>query len=423
MNVGALKKLKEWHTKPAGWFRTMAVFFAIVGPGIITANVDNDAGGIATYSIAGAHYGYEFLWAVVPIIFSLYIVQEMNARMGAVTGQGLADLIRANFGVKITFYVMLMLLVTNMGNTIAEFSGVAASLAMFGVSKYLSVPLAAAFVWVLVVKGSYKTVEKVFLVACLFYVAYIISGFLAHPDWREVGVQMISPTPTWDSGYLYMLIGVVGTTIAPWMQFYMQSSVVEKGIDMEKYRMARWDVLIGCVMAGAVVFFIIIACAATLFKAGMRIETAADAAQALAPLAGKYCSWLFAFGLFNASLFAASVLPLSTAYYVCEGLGFEAGVNKSFSEAPEFYGLYTAIIVIGALTVLIPNFPLLTIMVFSQVVNGMLLPFILIFMLLLINNKEIMGSHTNTRLWNIVSWFTALALIGLTIAMLVMIFA
>lgn len=413
---------KKWHDKPRGVFRNVAVFLAIIGPGIITANVDNDAGGIAIYSIAGANFGYAFLWAVVPIIFLLIVIQEMSARMGAVTGSGLADLIRENYGARVTFYVMLALLVTNLCNTMAEFAGVAASMQIFGLSKYISVPVSAFFVWFLVVKGTYKTVEKVFLFACLFYVAYVVSGFLADPDWAEVGSNMIKPTFSFDAPYLYMLIGVIGTTIAPWMQFYMQSAVVEKGIDVEKYNHARWDVLVGCIMAGVVVFFIIVACAATLHKAGTPVESAADAALALAPLAGKYCSWLFAFGLFNASLFAASVLPLSTAYYVCEGLGWEAGVNKTFSEAKQFYTLYTAIIIIGAFIVLVPDFPLLKIMVFSQVINGILLPFVLIFMLLIINDKEIMGKYTNGKIWNTVSWFTVLSLIALTFAMMFTLF-
>ncbi len=408
---------RSWRERPRGFLRNIAIFLAILGPGIITANVDNDAGGIAIYSIAGAHFGYEFLWAVVPVIFLLVVIQEMSARMGAVTGSGLADLIRENYGARITFYVMLALLITNLGNTMAEFAGVAASLQIFGLSKYITVPVAAFFVWFLVVKGTYKTVEKVFLIACLFYVAYIVSGFLAGPDWKEVGAQMISPSLSFDGPYLYMLIGVVGTTIAPWMQFYMQSAVVEKGIDVENYRHARLDVLIGCIMAGIVVFFIIVACAATLNKAGVRVNSAADAALALSPLAGKYCSWLFAFGLFNASLFAASVLPLSTAYYVCEGLGWEAGVNKTFGEAKQFYALYTAIIVIGAAMVLIPNFPLLWIMVFSQVINGILLPFVLIFMLLIINNTEVMGAYVNGKAWNVVSWCTVIGLIVLTAAL------
>jgi len=400
-----------------GLWQNLAIFFAVLGPGIITANVDNDAGGIATYSVAGATFGYAFLWLIIPVIFALIVIQEMSARMGAVTGKGLADLIRENYGVKVTFYVMFALLITNLGNTMAEFAGVAASLELFGISKYISVPISGFFVWILVLKGTYKTVEKIFLFACLFYVAYLISGFMAKPDWAMVGAELVTPSFQFDSPYLFMLIGVVGTTIAPWMQFYMQSSIVEKGIDVENYRQSRWDVTIGCVMAGVVVFFIIVACAATLFPAGIRVETAADAALALKPLAGEYCSWLFAFGLFNASLFAASVLPLSTAYYVCEGMGWEAGVNKNFDEAPQFYVLYTAIILMGMAFVLIPEFPLFFVMVLSQVANGVLLPFVLIFMLMLINRRDLMGEFVNGRVWNAVSWFTVVTMIILTLLM------
>ncbi len=400
-----------------GLWQNLAIFFAVLGPGIITANVDNDAGGIATYSVAGATFGYAFLWLIIPVIFALIVIQEMSARMGAVTGKGLADLIRENYGVKVTFYVMFALLITNLGNTMAEFAGVAASLELFGISKYISVPISGFFVWILVLKGTYKTVEKIFLFACLFYVAYLISGFMAKPDWAMVGAELVTPSFQFDSPYLFMLIGVVGTTIAPWMQFYMQSSIVEKGIDVENYRQSRWDVTIGCVMAGVVVFFIIVACAATLFPAGIRVETAADAALALKPLAGEYCSWLFAFGLFNASLFAASILPLSTAYYVCEGMGWEAGVNKNFDEAPQFYVLYTTIILLGMAFVLIPDFPLFFVMVLSQVANGVLLPFVLIFMLMLINRRDLMGEFVNGRVWNAVSWFTVVTMIILTLLM------
>ncbi len=402
---------------PKGFWRNIVIFLAVLGPGIITANVDNDAGGIATYSVAGAHFGYELLWAVVPVIFALIVIQEMSARMGAVTGKGLADLIRENFGAKITFYAMIALLVTNLGNTMSEFSGVAASLEIFGVSKYISVPAAALLVWLLVVKGTYKVVEKVFLVACLFYVTYIVSGFLAEPSWSQVGEAMVTPPLRFDAPYIYLLIGIIGTTIAPWQLFFLQSSIVEKGIGSENYAHSRWDAVVGCIMAGVVVFFIMVACAATIHPSGIRIETAADAALALRPLAGDYCSWLFAFGLFNASIFAATVLPLAVAYYVCEGLGFEAGINKTFSEAPQFYGLFTATIIIGMGVVLIPDFPLFKMMVLSQVVNGVVLPFILVFMVLLINRKEIMGEFTNGKIWNAVSWFTVASVIALTIFM------
>jgi len=405
-----------------GRWRNFIIFLSVLGPGIITANVDNDAGGIATYSVAGAHFGFALIWTIIPIIFALVVIQEMCSRMGAVTGKGLSDLIRENFGARVTFYVMVALLLTNLGNVMAEFAGVAASLEIFGLPKYYTVPVSALIVWLIVLKGDSKAVEKVFLTACLFYVAYVISGFLANPSWKEVGYELVTPEFKLTTPYLYMTIGLVGTTIAPWMQFYQQAAVVEKGIDAKVYRHARWDVFIGCAMAGVVVFFIMVACAATLFKAGIKINTAADAALALKPLAGKYCSWLFAFGLFNASLFAASVLPLSTAFYVCEGLGWEAGVNKTFKEAPEFYSLYTALIVIGAAVVLIPKFPLFFIMVFSQVVNGVLLPFILIFMLVLINKKELMGEFTNSRVWNAVTIVTSLVMILLTIGMIVTFF-
>lgn len=398
-------------------WRNILIFFAVLGPGVITANVDNDAGGIATYSIAGAHFGYSFLWLTFPVVFLLMIIQEMSARMGAVTGKGLSDLIRENFGAKVTFYVMFALLLTNLGNTMTEFSGVAASLEIFGVSKYVSVPLAAVLVWVLVVKGNYKLVEKVFLTACVFYLAYVVSGFMAGPNWEDVGKHMVVPTMKLTGPYLYMMIGVIGTTIAPWQLFFMQSSIVEKGVDVRHLSHSRWDSMIGCLMAGLVIFFIIVACSATIYPARIKIDSAAEAALALEPLAGKYCSALFAFGLLNASLFAAVVLPLSVAYYVCEGLGFEAGVNKTFREAPQFYGLFTATILIGMGVVLIPNFPLFHMMVLTQVVNGVVLPFILLFMLLLINRTEVMGEFRNGWTMNVISWLVVLAIVVLSMLM------
>lgn len=401
-------------TRNSRW-RNLILFLSVLGPGIITANVDNDAGGIATYSIAGAHFGYDLLWAVVPIVFVLIVVQEMSARMGAVTGKGLADLIRENFGARVAFYAMGALLFSNIGNTVSEFSGVAASLEIYGISKYTSVPIAAILVWLLVVKGNFKTVEKVFLILCLFYLSYVVSGFFAKPDWGEVALKMTQPTIKMDPKYLYMLIGVIGTTIAPWQLFFMQSSVVEKGIGVEHLKHSRFDSLIGCIMAGVVIFFIIVACAATIHPAGIKIKTAADAALALEPLAGTHFKLLFSFGLLNASLFAAVVLPLSVAYYVCEGLGFEAGISKRFSEAPQFYGIFTATIVIGMGLVLIPNFPLFKMMVLTQVINGVILPFMLIFMVRLINRNEVMCGFTNGRIWNAVSWFTIVAVIVLTI--------
>lgn len=400
----------------------LLVFLAVVGPGFITASVDNDAGGIWTYSVAGAQFGYTMLWTMIPTTVALVVVQEMAARMGAVTGKGLSDLIREEFGFRITFFLMLALVGTNFGNIMAEFAGVASSLQLFGVSKYIVVPLAAAFVWVLVVRGTYSSVEKIFLMASGFYVCYIVAGVLAHPDWR-IATEATLTTPTEvgfrNYGYLYMVIGLVGTTIAPWMQFYLQASVVEKGITSRQYRASRWDVIVGCLFAAIVAWFIIVACAATLNRSGVTgIRDAADAAQALRPLAGEYAYLLFAAGLFNASLFAASILPISTSYAVCEGLGFESGLDKKFHEAPVFYWLYTVLIVAGAGVLLIPNFPLTHVMVLSQVVNGVLLPFVLFFMLNLTNDRELMGEHVNTRPFNVVAWITVVAMLGLTVAML-----
>ncbi len=395
-------------------WRNVMVFLAVVGPGIITANVDNDAGGITTYSLAGAQYGNKLLWTLIPITVALVVVQEMSARMGVMTGKGLADLIRENFGVRITFWVMVALLVADIGNTIAEFSGAAASLSIFGVPAWVSVPITAVAVWFLVLKGTYRQVEKIFLVACLFYVAYPISTFLAHPDWPTVTKATLTPTFEMNSGYVAMLIGVVGTTIAPWMQFYLQSAVVEKGIKPDHYAHSRLDVIVGCIITDVVAFFIIVACAATIFPAGIRIETADQAALALGPLAGKYASGLFAFGLFNASFFAATILPLATAYYVCEAFGWESGIDRKWGDAKQFYALYTGIVAIGAAVVLIPRLPLVKIMLVSQIVNGMLLPFILIFMLLLVNNRKLMGEHRNGPWFNAIAWVTTVVMIALT---------
>ena len=414
-----IKSVQDYFFKRAGFLASLFTFFAVVGPGIITSNVDNDAGGISTYSAAGAHFGYRLLWSMIPILIALIVVQEMCARMGVVTGKGLSDLIREKFGLRTTFYLFVALFITNMGNTMAEFSGVAASLEIFGISKYISVPIAAFFVWWLVVKGNYKTIERVFLGACAFYITYIISGFLAKPDWHTALVGIVKPNFNFQTGYLVMLAGVIGTTIAPWMQFYLQSSVVDKGIKIEEYKHSRLDVIVGSFIVMIVAFFIIVACAATLFKAGIRIESAKDAALALKPLAGKYCSLLFAFGLLNASLFAASILPLSTTYTVCEGMGFESGLDRRFRDAPQFYSIYTALIVIGAGVVLIPRFPLLTVMILSQVINTVLLPFILIFMLSLINRKDLMGNYTNSKTFNIIAWITTIALIILNLFMLI----
>lgn len=395
--------------------RNILLFLAVIGPGIITASVDNDAGGITTYTLAGAHFGYTLLWTLVPITVALIVVQEMCARMGVVTGKGLSDLIRENFGVRITVSLIVVLVLANLGNTMAEFAGVAASMEIFGISRYISVPLASALVWLLVVKGTYSLVEKIFLIASGFYVTYVISGFLAGPSWGYVLEKSVIPSFSFQPGYLLMLIGLVGTTIAPWMQFYIQSAIVEKGVRLSDYKFTRLDVILGCFVTSIVAFFIIMTCAATLNVKGIVVETAADAARALAPLAGQYASWLFAFGLFNASVFAASILPLATAYTVCEGIGWDSGVDKKFKDAPHFYVLYTSLIVLGALAILIPGAPLINIMLISQVLNGILLPFILVFMLILINDKKLMGEHTNSRLFNVLAWGTTIIMSLLTI--------
>jgi Mn2+/Fe2+ NRAMP family transporter len=408
-----MKFLKRWKTR-------ILLFFAVVGPGFITANVDNDAGGIWTYSSAGAQFGHLLLWTMIPITLALIVVQEMTARMGAVTGKGLSDLIREEFGFRITFFMMIGILITNFGNVVAEFAGIAGSLELFGLSKFITVPISAVIVWLIVVKGQYKSVEKVFLAASFFYITYIVAGVLAKPVWGDALLRTIKPPSRSDwllPGYVYMVIGLVGTTIAPWMQFYLQASVVEKGVTRRQYKASQIDVITGCIFTDVVAWFIIVACAATLYAHGYRnVQDAKDAAQALRPLAGDFAYILFAMGLFNASLFAASILPLSTAYTVCEGLGFESGVGLKFGEAPVFYWLYTILIVAGAGVILTPNLPLVKITIFSQVVNGVVLPFVLVFMLLLINKKELMGEYVNSRLFNVIAWATTVIMIGLTVA-------
>lgn len=394
------------------------LFVSIMGPGIITASVDNDAGGIATYSLAGANFGYRFLWTLIPITILLILMQEMGTRMGVMTGKGLADLIRENYRVKLTVLTMLALLATNLSNTMAEFAGLAAGAELFGISRYIAVPLGAIFVWTLVVRANYLLVERIFLVASAVYVVYVLSGILAEPVWGDVIKGTVIPTFQVETSYLLMLVGVIGTSIAPWMQFYVQSSVVEKGILPKEYGNTIIDVVVGSLASGAIMFFIIVACGATIFVEGIQIETAAEAAQALAPLAGKYASVLFAFGLINASLFAASILPLSTSYAISEALGFESGVDRTFKQAPVFFGLYTFLIAAGAVLVLWPNAPLLQIMFLSQVANGVLLPVVLIIMLQLVNNRRLMGEHVNPPILNIVAWPSAVVLSGLALVLL-----
>jgi NRAMP (natural resistance-associated macrophage protein)-like metal ion transporter len=397
------------------------IFLSVLGPGIITSNVDNDAGGIYTYSVAGARYGYSLLWTLVPITIALIVVQEMVGRMGVVTGKGLADLIREEYGFRTTFLLMAVLLLTNWGNTVSEFAGLASGMSVFHVSRFISVPLGAVLVWLLVVRGTYRVVEKVFLLACFFYVSYIISGFIAHPTWKQAALGTIRPAIAFDTDYLYMIIGLVGTTIAPWMQFYLQAAVVEKGIKIKQYVHSRLDIIIGSIIVDVVAFFIIIACAATIYMSGNRqINNAADAALALKPLAGNAAAALFAFGLVNASLFAASILPLATAYTVCEGLGFESGINKRPHEAPAFYSLYTGLIILGGLAVLVlPEIRQVPIILFSQVANGILLPFILIFMLRLCNREDLMGPYRNTRTFNMIAWTTCIIIMILTLLLVI----
>src|SRR6476646_10664134 len=392
----------------------IAIFFAVIGLGFITAMVDNDAGGILTYSQAGAKYGYLPLWTLLPITVLLIVTQEMCSRMGAVTGKGLSDLIREEFGLRTTFLVMAILVLTNL---IADFAGIAGSLEIFYIPRYVSVPLGAAAVWLLVVKGSYASVEKIFLFACLVYVAYIASAILVKPDWKQAAIYSVRPVLMLQGAYLYMLIGMVGTSIAPWMQFYLQAAVVEKGVTAKEYKESRIEVIVGCIAMSVIAFFIIVACASTIYEVAPRdLLTPADAALALEPF-GQYAKLLFAAGLFNASLFAACILPLSTAYSVCEGLGFESGVNRRFREAPIFYWLFTLLIVVGGVVVMWPKFPLVKMILFSQVINGVLLPFVLIFMILLINKKKLMHEWANSRFYNFVAWAAVALMIGLTMAL------
>jgi len=394
--------------------KRLLILFAVVGPGIITANVDNDAGGITTYSVAGATYGYDLLWMLVLVTVALVMVQEMSARLGVVTGRGLADLIRESMGVRVTAFVIGVLLVANLANTVSEFAGVAASMEIFGISKYVSVPIVAVGVWLLIVKGSYKSVERIFLVASALYLSYIASGLLVNPPWDQVLRASVTPSFRFEAGYVTMFITVIGTTIAPWMQFYQQSAIADKGLKPSDMAYERIDVIVGSLFTDIVAAFIIIACAATIFAKGLRIETAQDAAMALGPLAGGFAEQLFALGLLNASIFSAAILPLSTAYVVCEAFGWESGVSRTWKEAPVFFGTYTAIIIIGAGIILLPIRSLIDAMVQSQTLNGVLLPVILVAMLKLINDRRLMGNYVNGRVFNLLAWATVIVLIVLT---------
>ena len=407
-------RLKDSH-----FIKRILIFFAIIGPGIITGSVDNDAGGITTYSVAGAMYGYNLIWTLIPSFIVLLVVQEMNARMGIVTGKGLSDLIRENAGMKITFLIFLGLLFSNIGNTTTEFAGVAGSMEIFGISKYISVPVTAVLVWFLVVKGTYQVAERIFLIFSVSLLTYVVSALMSEPDWSAIGTAVIKPQVEMNTQSLAMIIALVGTTIAPWMQFYMQASVIEKGLKMKNYRFTLIDIAVGCVVTVVVAFFIMVACGATLHPNGVTINEAKDAALALKPLAGKLASQVFAFGLFIASVFSATILPLATAFYVSEAFGFEAGIDKKWDEAKEFYTLYTFILVISAVIILIPGAPLIKISIWSQVLNGILLPVVLVSMILLINNRKIMGAYVNNLTQNIIGWAAVIILVILSVILLI----
>lgn len=401
------------------WNNRILVVLSVIGPGFIAGNAGNDAGGIATYSIAGAHEGYGLLWALILNTAALAVIQEMSSRMGVVTGNGFADLVREQFGVRVTLAVMALFVFANLAVTIAEFAGIAASMELFGVNKYVSVPLSAFVVWLVVVKGNFKQVERFLIVISLVYLTYVFSGIMADPPWERVAKEIVLPKVRLDRDYILLFITLVGTTITPYMQFYLQSAVVDKGVRIEEYRYAKYDVYSGAFMTGFIAFFIILATGTILHPAGVVVESAEDAAHALAPLAGEFASHLFAVGLLNASFLAALVLPLATAYGLSEAFGWESGINKTFREAPQFLGFYTAFIVIGAGVILLPDIPLIRIMFLSQTVNGILLPVVLIIMLRLVNDRALMGEYVNSKRMNVIAWITAAVLILLTVMLLV----
>jgi Mn2+/Fe2+ NRAMP family transporter len=410
-----IEKIKK---SPSG--RKLFMILAIVGPGIVTGSVDNDAGGITTYAVAGATYGYKLLWTLIPAFVALFVVQEMNARMGVVTGKGLADLIRENAGVKITFFISVGMLFSDIMNTTTEFAGVAGSMQIFGVSKYISVTIAVIAVWLMVVNGTYSVTEKIFLALSACLLSYIGAALLGHPDWGAVGSAMIRPQFEMKFDYISTVIGLIGTTIAPWMQFYMQSAVIEKGLKLKDYKYTIIDIAVGCVATVVVAFFIIVSCASTLYVNGHGtvIKDASDAAIALKPLAGPLASQVFAFGLFVASIFASVILPVATSFYICEAFGYEAGIDKKWNEAPQFYWLYSVILVVSAGIILLPNAPLIAISLWSQRINGIILPVVLICMMLIINNRDVMGEHVNGRSGNIIGWVTIAVLVGLSAILL-----
>jgi len=400
--------------------RRLLILLSVLGPGLIAASAGNDSGGISTYSVAGAEFGYDMLWMIFVMTFSLAIVQETSARMGAVTGKGFSALIRERFGVRLTLFAMIALLISNAATSVAEFAGIAASMELFGISKYIAVPLGAFIVWLLVVRGSYRNVEKVLLVLSAVFISYIFAAILAKPDWSEVARATVVPHFTMSTGFITLVIATVGTTIAPWMQFFVQSNMVDKGVNVKDLAFQRIDVIMGAVAANIIAWFIIVTTGTVLHPAGIQITDAAQAASALAPVAGAYAETLFAIGLLSASVLAACVLPLTAAYAVCEAFGWEAGIDRSWSEAPAFNSIYTFVIAFGALVILLPGLDLIKIMVFSQAINGILLPFLLIFMMGIVNDRHIMGRYANGPIYNILSWTTILVVIGLTVALLAM---
>ena len=411
-----MKRLGPWVSQR--WLR-LALFLSVMGPGIITGNVDNDANGIATYSIAGASFGYRLLWTLFLSTFALAVIQEMVGRMGAVTGKGLADLIRERFRARFTVFVMITLVIANWANTVGDFAGVAGATEIFGITRYVAIPVAALLVLVLVVRGNYRFVERVFLVATLIYATYILSAILARPPWGEVLRAVVTPTlHGWDGKFVAMTIGVIGTTIAPWMQFYQQAAVVDKGLTAEEYRLTRLDTYLGMITTNVVAFFIIVACGATLFVHGIEIRDAKDAAVALAPLAGRYASLLFAVGLLNAAIFSVVIIPLSTAYAVCEAFGWEAGLNRTVRDAPAFFGIFAVMLGAAGLVVLIPELPLVRVMLLSQILNGILLPFVLVFLILLTNDTRLMGAYRNSWVFNAIASVTVIVMVVLTAALI-----
>lgn len=399
---------------------SLLAVLGVIGPGIIAASAGNDSGGISTYSVAGARYGYTMLWMMLAMTPSFAIVQEMAGRMGAVTGKGFAALIRERFGLRPTFVAMLLLLTSNAATTVAEFAGIAAAMELFGVSRLISVPIAALAVWMLVTRGSYRNVEKVLLALSSVFVSYVLAAFLARPDWGEVARSFVTPRIVPTQAFIALAIGLTGTTIAPWMQFLVQSNIVDKGTTIKEWALARWDVIVGALSANLVACFIIITTGTVLHPAGITIQDAGEAARALAPLAGPYAELLFSVGLLSASVLSAAVLPLTASYAICEAFGWEAGLDHTWNEAPAFNGLYTFVIFAAAAVILVPRLDLIAIMLLSQVVNGVMLPFLLIFMMVIINDQRVMGRHVNSRLNNVLGWTTIVVVIALTVALLAM---